>query len=197
MTTAAARPAAEALPQEDAVVRAACAGNQRAFNSLVQTYQRRLYNYTYRMVGNADDACDITQEAFVRAWRNIASFRVGEPIAPWLYRIAHNLCIDHLRRKPNTLSLDVEIEEGRDPADKSADPERLALDCETRNVINAAIADLPEKYRAVMLLRHGRGMPLEEIAESLSLPLNTVKVHLFRAREQMKTRLQGVLEVGG
>lgn len=197
MTTAPARPAAEVEPQEGALIRAACAGNQRAFNALVQLYQRRLYNYCYRMVGNADDACDVTQEAFVRAWRNIASFRVGEPMAPWLYRIAHNLCIDHLRRKPNTLSLDVEMEEGRDPADKTADPEKAAQDCETRRVINAAIADLPEKYRAVMLLRHGKGMALEEIAESLGLPLNTVKVHLFRAREQMRGRLQGVLEVGG
>lgn len=195
MTTAAARPAPVEMPQEIALVRAAVAGRQQAFNALVQTYQRRLYNYCYRMVGNADDACDITQEAFVRAWRNIASFRVGEPFAPWLYRIAHNLCIDHLRRKPNTLSLDVEMEEGRDPADKSADPARAAQECETRQIINAAIADLPEKYRAVMLLRHGREMPLEEIAEALSLPLNTVKVHLFRAREQMRSRLQGVLEV--
>lgn len=195
MTTAAARPPAVEAPQEIALVRAAAAGRQQAFNALVQIYQRRLYNYCYRMVGNADDACDITQEAFVRAWRNIASFRVGEPFAPWMYRIAHNLCIDHLRRKPNTLSLDVEMDEGRDPADKTADPEQSAQDCETRRIINAAIADLPDKYRAVMLLRHGRGMPLEEIAEALGLPLNTVKVHLFRAREQMRTRLQGVLEV--
>ncbi len=194
MTTAA-RPPAEMGVQEQALVRQAVAGRQAAFNALVECYQRRLYNYCYRMVGNAEDACDATQEAFVRAYRNLGSFRVGEPFAPWLYRIAHNVCIDHLRRKPNTLSLDVEMNEGRDPADKSASPEAAAEEAETRRLINATIADLPEKYRAVMLLRHGRGMPLDEIAETLGLPLNTVKVHLHRAREQMRNRLSGVLEI--
>ncbi|HEY3266732.1 MAG TPA: sigma-70 family RNA polymerase sigma factor [Armatimonadota bacterium] len=176
-------------------MRQAVAGRAQAFDVLVECYQRRLYNYCYRMVGNAEDACDVTQEAFVRAYRNIATFRVGEPFAPWLYRIAHNLCIDHLRRKPNTLSLDVEMDEGRDPKDRCAGPEDAAQESETRRLINAAIADLPEKYRSVMLLRHGRGMPLEEIAETLGIPLNTVKVHLHRAREQMRQRLDGVLEV--
>jgi RNA polymerase sigma-70 factor (ECF subfamily) len=194
MTTAA-RPPAETGVQEQALVRQAVAGRQAAFNALVECYQRRLYNYCYRMVGNAEDACDVTQEAFVRAYRNLATFRVGEPFAPWLYRIAHNVCIDHLRRKPNTLSLDVEMDEGRDPADKTASPEDSAQESETRRLINAAIADLPDKYRAVMLLRHGRGMPLDEIAETLGLPLNTVKVHLHRAREQMRNRLSGVLEI--
>lgn len=193
----AARRSAEAHPQEKLMVRRAAAGDQRAFNLLVECYQRRLYNYCYRMVGNADDACDVTQEAFVRAYRNIETFRVGEPFLPWLYRIAHNLCIDHLRRKPSTLSLDLEIEEGREPGDGRDNPEDQAQESETRRLIQEAIADLPPKYRAVMMLRHGQGMSLEEIAQTLSLPLNTVKVHLHRAREQMKNRLQHVMEVHG
>lgn len=193
----AARRSAEAHPQEKLMVRRAAAGDQRAFNLLVECYQCRLYNYCYRMVGNADDACDVTQEAFVRAYRNIETFRVGEPFLPWLYRIAHNLCIDHLRRKPSTLSLDLEIEEGREPGDGRDNPEDQAQESETRRLIQEAIADLPPKYRAVMMLRHGQGMSLEEIAQTLSLPLNTVKVHLHRAREQMKNRLQHVMEVHG
>jgi RNA polymerase sigma-70 factor (ECF subfamily) len=193
MTTAV-RPPADAGSQEKALVRQAMAGRRQAFNDLVECYQRRLYNYCYRMVGNADDASDVTQEAFVRAWRNLGSFRAGEPFSPWLYRIAHNLCVDHLRRKPAALSLDVEMEEGRDPADTAESPETALESSETRRAIQAAIADLPEKYRAVMLLRHGQGMSLDEISEALGLPLNTVKVHLFRAREQMRTRLAGVLE---
>jgi RNA polymerase sigma-70 factor (ECF subfamily) len=193
MTTAVRSPAMADV-REDALVRQAVAGRQSAFNALVECYQRRIYNYCYRMVGNADDASDVTQEAFVRAWRNLGSFRVGEPFSPWLYRIAHNLCIDHLRRKPAALSLDVEMEEGRDPADSAEGPQVALEASETRRAIQSAIADLPEKYRSVMLLRHGQGMSLEEISEALSLPLNTVKVHLFRAREQMKSRLSGVVD---
>lgn len=194
MTTAA-RPPAEMGVQEQTLVRQAAAGRPAAFTALMECYQRRLYNYCYRMVGNADDASDTTQEAFLRAYRNLGSFRLGEPFSPWLYRIAHNVCIDHLRRRPNTLSLDVEMNEGRDPADKGGGPEASAEEAETRQLINATIADLPEKYRAVMLLRHGQGMSLDEIAEALGLPLNTVKVHLHRAREQMRNRLAGVLEI--
>jgi RNA polymerase sigma-70 factor (ECF subfamily) len=193
MTTAV-RPPADAKFQEKALVRQAMAGRRQAFNDLVECYQRRLYNYCYRMVGNADDASDVTQEAFVRAWRNLGGFRAGEPFSPWLYRIAHNLCVDHLRRKPTALSLDVEMEEGRDPADTAESPESALESSETRRAIQSAIADLPEKYRAVMLLRHGQGMSLDEISEALGLPLNTVKVHLFRAREQMRSRLAGVLD---
>lgn len=191
MTTAVRAPV-EAKAQEDALVRQAVAGRQSAFNVLVECYQRRLYNYCYRMVGNADDASDVTQEAFVRAWRNLGGFRVGEPFSPWLYRIAHNLCIDHLRRKPAALSLDVEMEEGRDPADHADGPGDVLEAAETRRAIQTAIAALPEKYRAVMLLRHGQDMSLDEISDALGLPLNTVKVHLFRAREQMKKHLAGV-----
>lgn len=190
-----ARRSAEAHPQEMALVSRAASGDQRAFNALVECYQRRLYNYCYRMVGNADDACDVTQEAFVRAYRNIESFRVGEPFLPWMYRIAHNLCIDHLRRKPNNLSLDVEVEEGREPGNTDGDPEAAVQESETRRLVSEAIAGLPPKYRAVMMLRHGQGMPLEEIAEALGLPLNTVKVHLFRARDHMRKKLEKVMEV--
>ncbi|NMC82387.1 MAG: sigma-70 family RNA polymerase sigma factor [Armatimonadetes bacterium] len=185
---------AETHPQEKLLVSRAVRGDQRAFNSLVESYQRRLFNYCFRMVGNAEDACDVTQEAFVKAWRNIGQFRVGEPFLPWLFRIAHNLCVDHLRRRNDNLSLDVEIEEGREPGDSRSNPETEAQESETRRAIEAAIADLPPKYRAVMMLRHGQGISLEEIAESLSLPCNTVKVHLHRAREQMRSRLKPLLE---
>lgn len=193
--TSAARPPAEMVARERALVRQAVAGRSSAFNALVECYQRRLYLYCYRMLGNADDASDAVQEAFVRAWRNIATFRTEQPFSPWLYRIAHNVCIDGLRRRPNALSLDVEMSEGRDPADRAAGPEEAAEAAETRRMIRAAIADLPEKYRAVMLLRHGQGMSLDEIAEALGLPLNTVKVHLFRARERMRGRLSETLDL--
>lgn len=193
MTTAVRSPVV-ADGRESALVRQAVAGRRSAFNALVECYQRRLYNYCYRMVGNADDASDMAQEAFVRAWRNLGGFRVGEPFSPWLYRIAHNVCIDHLRRKPAALSLDVELEEGRDPPDKADGPEDALDSAETRRAIQAAISALPEKYRAVMLLRHGQDMSLDEISEALELPLNTVKVHLFRAREQMKKLLTGVVD---
>ncbi len=188
------------MEQNDAdLVRQTLNGNTAAYNSLVQRYQRQVYNLAYRMLGNAEDAGDLVQDTFLRAYGALASFRQDASFLTWLYKIASNLCIDQLRSRKakSTLSLDVELEEGREPAAdiRSCGPEEAAVRSSVQDVVQKAVLNLPEKYRAVVVMRHLQDMSVDEIARVLDLPTGTVKTHLFRARDMLRGRLRPVLEM--
>lgn len=188
------------MEQNDAdLVRQTLNGNTAAYNSLVQRYQRQVYNLAYRMLGNAEDAGDLVQDTFLRAYGALASFRQDASFLTWLYKIASNLCIDQLRSRKakSTLSLDVELEEGREPAAdiRSCGPEEAAVRGSVQDVVQKAVLNLPEKYRAVVVMRHLQDMSVDEIARVLDLPTGTVKTHLFRARDMLRGRLRPVLEM--
>jgi RNA polymerase sigma-70 factor (ECF subfamily) len=188
------------VEQNDAeLVRLTLCGNGSAYNGLVQRYQRQVYNLAYRMLGNAEDAGDLVQDTFLRAYGALTSFRQDASFLTWLYKIASNLCIDQLRSRKakSTLSLEVELEEGREPAAdfRSTDPEEAAVRGSVQDVVQRAIGNLPEKYRAVVVMRHLNDMSVDEIARVLELPTGTVKTHLFRAREMLRGRLRPVLEM--
>jgi RNA polymerase sigma-70 factor (ECF subfamily) len=188
------------LEQTDAaLVRQTLCGQTTAYNTLVQRYQRQVYNLAYRMLGNAEDAGDLVQDTFLRAYGALASFRQDASFLTWLYKIASNLCIDHIRsRKTRTaLSLDAESAEGREPAadTRSTAPEELAVRGAVSEVVQDAIGNLPERYRVVVVMRHLHDMSVEDIAQALDLPTGTVKTHLFRAREMLRGRLRPVLEM--
>jgi len=188
------------VEQSDAdLVRQTLGGNSSAYNGLVQRYQRQVYNLAYRMLGNAEDAGDLVQDTFLRAYGALASFRQDASFLTWLYKIASNLCIDQLRSRKakSTLSLEVELEEGREPAAdlRSSGPEEAAVRGSVAEVVQRAILNLPEKYRAVVVMRHLHDMSVDEIARVLELPTGTVKTHLFRAREMLRGRLRPVLEM--
>ncbi len=174
-------------------------GDLNAYNALVMRYQRQVYNLAYRMLNNAEDAGDIVQETFIRAYGALASFRQNASFLTWLYKIASNLCIDFLRsrRSKGALSLDFELEEGREPAadERTYSPESSAVRGAVGQIVNKAVMNLPEKYRVVVIMRHLQGMSVEEIADQLALPSGTVKTHLFRAREMLRERLGPVLEI--
>ena len=174
-------------------------GNTAAYNGLVLRYQRQVYNLAYRMLGNAEDSGDLVQETFIRAYSALASFRQDASFLTWLYKIASNLCIDHLRSRKakSALSLDVELEEGREPAAdaRTSGPEDAAVRGAVQEVVQRAILNLPERYRVVVVMRHLQDMSVEEIANALNMPTGTVKTHLFRAREMLRERLRSVLEV--
>jgi RNA polymerase sigma-70 factor, ECF subfamily len=173
-------------------------GDTPAYNSLVQRYQRQVYNLAYRMLNSAEDASDIVQETFIRAYGALSSFRQDASFLTWLYKIASNLCIDLLRsrRSKSTLSLDLELEEGREPAtDRYLGPEETAVRGAVGDVVHKAVMNLPERYRIVIIMRHLRSMSVDEIAQELSLPSGTVKTHLFRAREMLRERLRPVLDM--
>lgn len=170
-------------------------GDVAAFSMLVTRYRGRLIALARRMLpgSSSDEAEDMAQEAFVAAYAKRTSFRKGEPFRPWLYKIAVNRCLDRLRalsRRPVT----IEIGSLSEPKTFGNGPEELLLSTENEARLQAAVAALPPKLRAVFVLRHLDDLSYEEIATATSLPLGTVKTHLFRARAELRTALAEYLK---
>ena len=175
--------------------------DEAAFNEVVARYKTKVYNYLYRMTGSSDDAEDLTQEVFIRMYTSIGSFRSQSSLNTWLFRIASNLCIDRFRRAKNrtaAYSLDDPIGDGEgetthEVPDRTYEPQRLLENGEMAEQIQRALAQLPEKLRATLLLHDIEGLPYEEIAQVVGCPLGTVKSRLFNARLQLRQRLSGYL----
>ena len=157
-----------------------------AFAELVRRYQGRLYRLAYRMLGNAEEAQDATQEAFLRAYRALSSFRLDASFSPWMYRIATNVCLDMLRSRRPQASLD---ESPLDPP-AALSVEGAVAERERLRAVAEAVGRLPVGLRTVFLLRHEAELSYEEIAQTLGLPLNTVRTRLFRARNALKELLK-------
>jgi RNA polymerase sigma-70 factor (ECF subfamily) len=170
------------------VVAAAQAGDERAFAAIVEHYQRPVFAVAWRMTFDAALAEDFAQEVFLRLWRKLHKFKLGNPLRPWLMRLAKNTCINLAKKKRvPTVSIHAEPDEGdwREPADGRPGADETVEHRELLERLEAAIAELPEDYRLVVTLRHVHGMAYQEIAEALECPLGTVKVRLFRARERL------------
>jgi RNA polymerase sigma-70 factor (ECF subfamily) len=186
-------------PTDAALVRQTLAGDSEGFNLLVKRYQRQVYNLCYRMVGNAEDACDLVQETFLRAYGALATFRQDASFLTWLYKIASNLSIDLLRsrRSKGASSLEEEFEEGREPAasDRTVHPEDAAMRGALAEIVQHEVMNLPERYRVVVVMRHLQGLSIDEIAEALRIPNGTVKTHLFRARDMLRGRIAPLLDM--
>ena len=185
------------MDQTDAqLVQSTLRGETEAYNIILKRYQRQVYNLAYRMLGNADDAGDLVQDTFLRAYGALSSFRQDASFLTWLYKITSNLCIDHMRSRKSkgTLSLDFELEEGREPsADRSYSPEDTVIRGAVSDIVQKEVMNLPDRYRVVVVMRHLQGMSVEEIAGQLEIPTGTVKTHLFRGREMLRGRLRPVL----
>ncbi|KXH80841.1 RNA polymerase sigma factor SigW [Sporosarcina sp. HYO08] len=170
-------------------------GDQDAFEEIVTLFQHRLYHLCYRMLGNAQEAEDIAQEAFVRAYMNIHSFDQKRKFSTWIYRIATNLCIDRIRKKKPDYYLDAEVPgtEGLDMYSQLAAagelPEDEVVKMETQERIQYEINRLPDKYRSVIILRYIEELPLQEIADVLEMPLGTVKTRVHRGREALRKQI--------
>ena len=172
-------------------------GDRGAFSELMEAYQKQVYLLALRTVGDPEDAADMTQEAFLRAWRSVGSFRGDSKFSVWLYRLTTNVCIDFLRsrgRKP-TVSLTVENEDEEtqelDVADERFDPETLFERAELRRSVQRGLDSLPEDYRVILILRELNGLSYAEIGETLQLEEGTVKSRLFRARKKLCDFLRG------
>lgn len=166
-------------------------GDVNAFEDLVTEHEKGVYAIAQRMTGNAEDAADMTQETFIKAYNSLSSFRGDSKFSVWLYRIATNVCLDFLRsrsRKP-TLSLSVEDDDGEetqmDIADESQSPEQLLERGLTRDAVRRGLKSLSPEYRQILLLREIQGLSYEEIAEALALEVGTVKSRIFRARKRL------------
>lgn len=177
------------------VVDQVLAGDMDAFAILVERYQNRIYSAVLNYVYNTDDAVDITQEAFVRAYTKLRSFTSGSTFYTWLYRIAINAAIDFLRkRKSKPLdSLDDPrfAELGFEPVapDGSSSPEKLAVRGEQSRIMRAAISSLSDKLRMAVVLHDVEGLSQEEVAEILQIPVGTVKSRISRGRAELRQLL--------
>lgn len=181
------------------LVRKAKAGDGRAYDTLVEMYRDAVFNVIYRMVRNKQEAEDLTQETFIKAYNSINSFNETYAFSTWLFKIATNHCIDFFRkRKLVTHSLDEPIKY-KDEEIKHEYPteeptvEHKMVASEKSQIIHQAINKLPEKYRMAIILRHHEEKSYEEIAQILDLPLGTVKARIFRAREMLKKYLKDTL----
>ncbi|MGC8874162.1 MAG: RNA polymerase sigma factor [Chloroflexia bacterium] len=178
----------ETLQEEQVWILRTLQGDQEAFAQLVQRYQRQVYNLAYRMLGNVQDAEDVAQETFLRAYRALDAFEIGKKFSCWLLSIASNLCIDLLRRRKFAwLSLqDVSYR----TAAAQEEPVGSALRREQAHEVQRLLSRLPEKYRVVVVLRYWYDLSYEEIVEVTGLSLNTVKTRLHRARAMLARAIE-------
>src|SRR5579875_2946751 len=182
------------LEQDDAqLVRASQHGDREAFALLVQRYQRRVFNMILRMLQDYEEACEITQEAFLAAWQGLPTFRGEARFPTWLYRIAYNCCLRQLeqRRRDKALQSAMQEKQLLDEAGGQRCQAESTLEARDRQaLVREQLEALPTKYRIVLVLRHLQEMTYEEMAEILMMPIGTIKTHLFRARNLLKERLQ-------
>jgi RNA polymerase sigma-70 factor, ECF subfamily len=177
----------KAIPEDGELVELTLRGNPEAFATLVERYDRAVYHLSYRMLHHVEDARDVTQEAFFKAFRSLRTFKPGAKFSTWIFAIAYHACCDRLSRRKHDSS-----DELPDRADPSQGPEQQAIAADDAGRLRRAIDALPEKYRTVITLFHLQGQQYEEIANVLGLPMGTVKTHLFRAKEQLRRLLEGM-----
>lgn len=188
--------ASESSLEDDVLVKKAIGGDERAYEKLVDKYQRALHFHIMKMVKSREQIEDLVQETFVKAFDNLNNYNTNYAFSTWLYRIATNHTIDYLRKKKlQTLSIDepMQTKSGEmevQLSDDSARTDRDIIRKERQQMVREAIEDLPEKYRKVIQLRHMQEKSYQEISEVLDKPLGTVKAHIFRAREMLYKALK-------
>ena len=180
------------------LVRAALGGDQKAYKALFEMYRHAIFHIAVKIVRNPEEANDLVQETFIKAFGSLKTYDCHYRFSTWLYKIAANCSIDFLRkRKIDALSLDrpIETKDGEvqmEVPDNSYNPEQDLHEKERSFGIEEAIYSLPEKYREVIILRHKEDQSYEEIASQLHVPVGTVKARIFRARELLKKKLKSL-----
>lgn len=177
------------MTSELSLVNRAKAGDTRAFEALVNQHARYVYTLTNRLLSNSQEAEDLAQETFIRAWSNLSKFRGDAQFRTWLYRIATNLCYNRLPRLKQELSA-LDPDDSLMLSDKMPRAEQQVIRAEQQAELKDVIDTLPESYRLLVVLRHVHDLSYAEIAQVTDLPLGTVKTGIFRARKMLKERLE-------
>ena len=186
--------------EDQALVARVQKGDRAAFDTLVLKYQHRIVKLVGRYVYDHAEALDVAQEAFIKAWRALPSFRGDSAFYTWLYRIAINTAKNHLvaqSRRPLDQGVDLDEPEQHQAAGRLRDndtPERLLLAEEIRETVMKAMDDLPDELRTAIMLRELDGMSYDEIAQTMDCPIGTVRSRIFRAREAIDEKLRPLLE---
>jgi len=187
---------------EQLLLEKAKAGDVAAFEELIEAYQKKVFNLALRMIGNADDAADLAQEAFIRIFKAISGFKEQSSFSTWVYRITTNVCLDEIRKRKNrrVISLDEELhmDDGDIKRQVESDgprPDEAAEREELRRIVNEAINSLPVEQRTAITLRDLNGMSYDQIAQILDCPAGTVKSRINRARQALKNVLSARREL--
>ncbi len=179
------------MNDEDELIQSALDGNSAAFEVLVTRYQDRLYTAMISVVGSADEAEDVVQEAFIQAYVKLSSFQRNSRFFTWLYRIAFNFALARRRRNRGHLSLDETREAtGGEPSAKTETPDSRMSRSEDAALVHRALAELSEDHRSILVLREMEDMAYEEIADILGISIGTVRSRLSRARFALKQHLE-------
>ena len=203
VTLANGRTWSEAADSDEILVQQCRQGDLRSFAVLVRKYQDRLFNTTFRLCGNYQDACELTQEAFLRALRGITGFRGDAKFYTWLFRIALNLIRSHQRRAGRRHFSSLDEPDGKlEFASQAAalldgdcaDPAQRAIRTERKHKVLAALGRLAEQYRTVIVLRDIDGLDYEQIAQILSVPVGTVKSRIHRGRLTLRECLADLIK---
>ena len=167
-------------------------GDQSAFEQLVLDNQNKIYALALRLVDDREEAADLAQEAFVKAWQGLGSFLGESSFSTWVYRLTTNVCIDHLRKKKRregvepAVSLDDENSGWAEPADRASDPQQVLEQSERGQALARGLARLPDWQRRVLVLRELSGLSYQEIAAALDIDLGTVKSRIARSRLSLR-----------
>ena len=166
------------------LIKKAKKGDGQAFGALIQSYERFVYNVVYRITGNPDDAKDVSQEAFIMAFKNFGSYNETWAFSTWLYRIAINTAVDHLRKRKNEISYEDYINEGKESYSVSV--EEKVISNESLKYILKAVNTLDEDFKVVIVLKDIEGLDYKEISDIIGCPVGTVKSRLSRARGKLR-----------
>jgi RNA polymerase sigma-70 factor (ECF subfamily) len=182
------------MRDENELVKLASKGDEQAFEQLVKIYEKRVYTMALRLVGNADDAFDIAQEAFIRVYRSLSGFKGEAKFSTWIYRIVSNLCIDFNRRTKRFRQVPLEYSDEDESfeisiPDDRYDPERELERSEITRAVESALESLTPEHKEIFILRELNGMSYAEIADIMDLEEGTVKSRLFRARDKLRSAL--------
>ena len=177
------------MREEKALIQRVLDGDHEAFAGLVAIHEKQVYNLCLRMTGDPEDAMDLSQEAFLKAWRGLRFYKFESAFSTWLYRLTSNVCIDHLRRQKRRPAVSLTVgdeEEELDVPDTEPLPEEQVLQNETQSAVAAAMNQLEEEFRLILTLRVVEERSYEEIADILDLKVGTVKSRIARARIKLK-----------
>jgi RNA polymerase sigma-70 factor (ECF subfamily) len=175
-------------PSDRDLVKRTRRGDVGAYGELVRRYQQAVFAVCYRLMGERQDAEDMAQEAFIRAHERLATYDDARPFAPWVRRVAANICLNALKSRKVNFAVNEERDSA--PDTPASSPEKAQARRERIEDVQQAIQELPPHYRAVIELRHFQELSYAEIAQTLEIPLSDVKSHLFRARKQLAERLE-------